>query len=60
MKNVFGLNVIFSVFTSTSTARSTVDNEDGFTPSPSVVSRARMARRVAKIDDRLDETRKAS
>lgn len=60
MKNAFGLNVIFSPFTSTSTARSTVDTEDAFTPSPSVVSRARMARRAARSNDWLEEGRKAS
>lgn len=60
MKNAFGLNVIFSAFTTTSTARSTFDNEDAFKPSPSVVSRARMARRAARSNDWLYDARKAS
>ncbi|MVV48068.1 hypothetical protein EJA72_07390 [Pseudomonas sp. PB120] len=60
MKNVFGLNVIFSAFTSTPTARDAVEDDSGFNPSPDAVSRARMLRRTLKRTERFDDARKAS
>jgi len=60
MKNVFGLNVIFSAFTSTPTVRESAETDSVFNPSPSDVSQARMLRRTAKRTDRFDDVRKAS
>lgn len=60
MKNVFGLNVIFSAFSATPTARSTYDEGESFNPSPSVVNRARMQRRAARSTDPIGEVRRAS
>lgn len=60
MKNVFGLNVIFSAFTAAPTARSIFEVDNAFNPSPSVVSPARMQRRAARSTDQIGEVRKAS
>jgi hypothetical protein len=60
MKNVFGLNVIFSAFTSTPSVRESAESDSVFNPSPADVSQARMLRRTAKRTDRFDDVRKAS
>ena len=59
VKNVFGLNVIFSAFTSP-VARASYEDESTFNPSPSDVSRARMLRRTIKRTDLDLDDRKAS
>lgn len=60
VKNVFGLNVIFSALSATPTARSTYDEDESFNPSPLVVNRARMQRRAARSTDQIGEVRRAS
>lgn len=59
VKNVFGLNVIFSAFT-LPVARTSYEDEGTFNPSPSDVSRARMLRRTIKRTDRDLDDRKAN
>lgn len=59
VKNVFGLNVIFSAFTVAPAARSSFEEDSSFNPTPSVVSRARMQRRAARSTDENGELRKA-
>lgn len=54
MKNVFGLNVIFSALTGASPTRASLEAESDFNPSPTAVSRARMLNRRAKRVESLE------
>lgn len=54
MKNVFGLNVIFSALTATPIPSVSFLEDSTFNPSPSDVNRARTLRRRDKATDHLD------
>jgi hypothetical protein len=59
MKNVFGLNIIFSALTANPVTTSSMENDSAFNPSPADVSRARTLSRTTKSYDRYNDTRKA-